>query len=465
MPTTKRALVLGLLIASLPFLGLACKQSVQAPPVTLSLWTVYDNTDALAPIISAFKAAHPNIDIQVRQVRYDDYENELLNAWAEDRGPDIFSLHNTWIGKYVPKIAPLPPTVTLPFTYESGTIKKELVTEMRTIPSITTAQIRDQYIDVVGNDVIRKDAQGAEQVLGLPLSMDTLVMYYNKDILNQAGIATVPTNWQELLSDISKITKVDSQGNIVVSGAALGTATNIPRASDIVSTLMMQNGAIMTDGNGFPTFQDVPPDAADKSYAPGIDALKFYTDFSDPEKLAYSWNDKMPDALEAFSEGRVGFFFGYAYDIPTLKANAPQLRWGLAEIPQISTDHRTNFANYWVETVSKKSAHQAEAWDFIQFATDKDTVQNYLTAAEVPTALRSLIDTQKSDPTLQPFSDELLTAKSWYRGNDVGAAEQAMTDLIENTPAALASQDKGAFGSLVATEVSKISETVRNQPQ
>src|SRR3989338_6549903 len=190
-----------LLLAALPLLGLRCKPRITAQPVKLTYWRVFDDPNSMSEIIAAYKSIHPNVSIEYKKIRYEEYERLFLEALAEDRGPDIFSIHNTWIGKYQSKITPLPKTVTLPFQSIQGTIKKEIITELKTIPTITAANIRKNYLDVVASDVIRiargQDNKTEEQILGLPLSVDTMVLFYNKDILNAAGIATEPGDWNE----------------------------------------------------------------------------------------------------------------------------------------------------------------------------------------------------------------------------------------------------------------------------
>src|SRR3989344_3863328 len=217
-----------LLLAALPLLGLRCKPQVTAQPVKLTYWRVFDDPDSMQEIISAYRAIHPNVNIEYKKIRYEEYERLFLEALAEDRGPDIFSIHNTWIGKYQSKITPLPKTVTLPFQSIQGTFKKEVITELKTIPTVTPAAVRKNFLDVVGSDIIRnvkvEGNKTEEKILGLPLSVDTMVLFYNKDILNAAGIATEPKDWTEFLSDVSRITKFDEQGNILVRGASMGTA-------------------------------------------------------------------------------------------------------------------------------------------------------------------------------------------------------------------------------------------------
>ncbi len=78
-----------------------------------------------------------------------------------------------------------------------------------------------------------------------------------------------------------------------------------------------------------------------------------------------------------------------------------------------------NFANYWVEVVSKKSKHTNEAWDFIHFATNQEQASNYLDKTNKPTAIRAIISKQEiENPELSIFANQTLTAKSWYQGNN-----------------------------------------------
>lgn len=451
-----------LLLTVLPLLGLRCKPQVEAKPVKLTYWRVFDDPDSMSEIVAAYRQIHPNVTIELKKIRYEEYEQLFLEALAEDRGPDIFSLHNSWIGKYQSKITPLPKTVTLPFQSIQGTFKKEKITEMKTIATITPAAVRKNFLDVVADDVIRnvkvEGGKTEEQILGLPLSVDTLVLFYNKDILNAAGIATEPKNWDEFLRDVTRITKFDEEGNIIISGASLGTASNIPRFNDILSALMMQNGAIMTDANNYATFHLVPPTAQDKTSRPGIEALRFYTDFASPSKEAYSWNATMPDALKEFTTGKTAFFFGYAYHIPTIKSQAPQLKWAIAPLPQVNAEHNNvNIANYWVETVSKKTKHPDEAWDFIQFAASAEQAEKYLNKTSKPTALRALVEKQQNIPELEPFAGQLLTAKSWYRGRDAGAMEKAMADMVTG---ALVAVEPGKLEEAVNLAIQRINQTI-----
>jgi len=419
-------------------LGQGCTNApppAAAKPVAITWWTVYDDVDAIQPVINDYRALHPNVSIDMRVLRLDEYESTLVNALAEDRGPDIISLHNTWIPKYQNKLTPIPDSITVPFTSVTGTIKKETVTQLRTKPGLSVKDLKTEFVDQVGSDVIMNapsDAQPSvakDRIFALPIADDALALYYNKDLLNAAGIPEPPVYWDDLQKMIPKLVKQDSQGNIVQSGAALGTAKNVERYSDILSALMMQNGTVMTDNNQV-TFDKTPAALGGRDIPPADSAVTFYTDFANPAKEVYTWNDKQPDSLQAFASGETAFFFGYSYQLPQIAAAAPKLNLGIAALPQIRDNPTVNFSNYWVEGVSKKSVNQNWAWDFLEFAASADEASKYLTAAERPTALRSLIDKQTQDINLSVFASEMLTAKSWYRGKNDAGAEQALSDLI-----------------------------------
>jgi len=462
-----KIITLSLLFIFLLTSGFGCKlvdQKTQEAmkPITLNYWRVWDGPDAFEEIFSAYKALHPFITINYRKLRYDEYENELLNALAEDRGPDIFSIHNTWLKKYKNKITPLPPTTTLAYPITQGTIKKEVIPQLRTTKSLNAKDIKNNFVNIVYRDVaglIFNEAtkKYEEKIYGLPLFVDTLAMYYNKDLFNNAGLAQSPAYWNnEFQQAVKKTTKQDTKGEIIQSGAGLGGSNNIERYSDILSVLMMQNGSVMADDDsGQVLFNKIPPSFKDQSYNPGLEALRFYTDFANPAKEVYSWNKNLDDSLNLFAQGKLAIMFGYSYHLATIRAQAPKLNFAITKLPQIEGNTPVNFANYWVETVSSKSQHLNEAWDFIQFATKAEQAKTYLDKAKRPTALRALINEQIDDDDMGVFAEQVLTAKSWYHGADSAAAEKMFAEMID---AAVLGQDK--IETLINLAASKVQQTM-----
>lgn len=434
-----------LLISSL-FLATGCTKGGSSSAisayksVTLEYWSVWNDESDIKPLINAYRSLHPNVSIKYNKYRFDEYENKLLEAMAEDRGPDVFSIHNTWVKKYQSRLTPSPASVSLPVKYMTGTVKKEEVVEFRATKLLNANDVEKTFLDVVAGDVVlyqnigdEKTPNFVKKVYGLPLSVDTLVLYYNRDLLNNAGIITPPETWTEFSEQVKKITKIDKDtGEIILSGAAIGAADNVLRSFDILSLLMMQNLAPMVDSRGRAAFDKTPNQYPDIKIPPALGALDFYVQFASPLYEGYSWNSEMPNSLDAFIKGQTAFFFGYSYNREEIASKAPKMNFKIAPVPQVGDDQKVNYANYWVETVSNKTEQEAYAWDFIKFITDEKNVEAYLDQTNKPTALRStkLINKQLADPEMEAFADQLLTAKSWYKGYNATAAEEAFKEMI-----------------------------------
>lgn len=432
--------------------------SVQIKPITLNYWRVDGDATVLAEIIDAYRKIHPNVEIAVTSFPASDYEQKLVEALAEDRGPDLFSLPNVKLLEWQTRLLPLPKETAVPTRTVNQ--QKQVVTVNRKTTSLTIRQLLIDYVEAVGKDVIlmappAKEGTAPEQkIYGLPLSLDTLALYYNKDLLKNAAIERPPTTWNEFANQAAALTLFDEDGNLKQSGGAIGTGTNVRHSFELLSAIMAQNGAVMADDGGDPTFHQMPEGREGKT-PPGFEALIFYTGFATQGSRNYCWDAAFPDSLEAFVTGKTAFYFGLPGDAAAISARAPKLNVGIAKLPQIDTAKPYNVARYPVEVVSKKTKNPNEAWDFIQFAANPDRVTSYLLAAKRPTALRALIDQQVTNPDSGVFAEQVLTAESWYRGYDFDKAEQVFNEMIDGAFTA----DQRDYGNLLNEAASTISST------
>jgi multiple sugar transport system substrate-binding protein len=438
--------------------GLSACKAGKATPITITYWKVYDEKSNFSELINLYQKQNPYISIQYKTFTAAEYEEELINALAEDRGPDIFSIQTAWTHEYQPKIAPLPEKIKIFQTFESGTIKKMTYSGVATKNSLTVRNVKELFPDVVSDNQIIDN-----KIYGLPLSLDSMALFYNRDLLNNAGITAPPVTWDEFVSQVTRLTKLDEDGNIISAGAAIGTADNVSRSTDLLSLLMMQSGLPMTDNLGYANFHKNPATYSGEGLL-ASSALNFYNSFAAPSTEVYTWDSDMPNSRQAFIEGRTAFYFGYAYDIPAIQTQGKKIKFDITPMPQQSAN-AVNFANYWVETVSKKSKNMNEAWDFITYITaNADNNKKYLTAAnrlnqQKPVALRSLIQWQSELAgvnLLLPFDEQLLTSKSWYKGKDPSAAENILKTLITNNLLGVDKTEK-----LIGTAVSQLNQTLQ----
>jgi len=389
-------------------------RSPDSQKYTLTVWGNFDNKDAFDKIISDYKKVNRNCVIKYIQKDYLEYEGDLVSALASGQGPDIFYIHNSWLPKHKKKIAPMPQLIEgkekdfnyyIPYDYQNKI-----------------------FVDVAAQDFIDD-----EKIYAIPLYVDTLAIFWNKDIFNKDGIPKPPQTWEEFIELVPKMTKLDEKENIVQSAVAMGgTSDNINRATDILSALMLQGGTEIVDVKRKKVVFQNSVRVGNKDISPGEQALQFYTDFSNPLKKVYTWNKDMHYSIDAFYEGKTAMMINYAYNISTIKQKASRLDFSVAPFPQPENIAvPITYPSYWGVTVAAATERQKEAWDFLMFMSQAENMKEYLKITKHPTARRDLITWQKAvNPELIVFLEQALTAKSWYQPDNL-AVDQIFDDMLK----------------------------------
>jgi ABC-type glycerol-3-phosphate transport system substrate-binding protein len=425
-------LVLFLAAGVLVFSGCGCKPTVNKYKVNLEIWGVMDDSDAYLEIFKKYAELNPNIgEINYKKQRIETYEKDLIDALASGKGPDIFLINNMWLSTFSNKIVAAP---------------KEILTEQK---------FRKDFVDVCANDFIVE-----KNVFAVPLSVNSLALYYNKDLFNAAGIVAPPKTWDEFLRSATRITKIDSVGEINPSGAAMGTTYNVNRSTDILSMLMLQSEVQMRDEKKRVSFG---------SDINAREALSFYTQFAKIGSPNFSWNPRLHYSIDAFSEGTVAMMLNYSWQIPVIKNKSPKLNFAIADVPQANLNSPVGYANYWGYAVASNKIIEVdprsklapvtndirvmEAWKFLTYLTTKaeaqtvsptsstavvkkpasvfDPAEKYLEKTKQPAARRDLIEKQKSDVDLGVFAKGNLIARSWMQKDPV-ATESIFGEMIDN---------------------------------
>jgi ABC-type glycerol-3-phosphate transport system substrate-binding protein len=374
------------------------RKSLTGGAVVIKVWGVFDNERDYEEIFRAFKRQY-GAGVKFYQKDITTYEKDLLDALAAGSGPDVFMINNAWLPRFKEKLTPAQPS--------------------QFSPQI----IKDFYPQVVESDFVLDN-----KVWAVPLSVDTLALFYNRDLLDSAGIPFPPTTWEEVEKITPRLTKIGPGGIIEQSAISMGTAYNINRASDILAALMFQSGSPIVDRS---ELQAVFNRVTSGSYSPGYYALKFYLRFSNPSDVLYTWNTEQHYSIDAFSEGTLAMMLNYSYHIPTIRKKGPFINFSVAPMPQPKDrTQRVDYANYWGFAVSKQSKHKDLSWKFISFITERENAQKYMRKSGRPPARRDLIQEVINEPALGVFAKQALTARSWFQG-DSNEAEDILNSMIE----------------------------------
>lgn len=173
---------------------------------TVVLWGT-TKTETMSPLLDEFSTANPTFVVKYVQKSRDAFDQDLLEALATGAGPDLFFLADDLAFHYANKIFTIP--------YQSYPL----------------ASFKNAF---AGAGEIFLTSKG---ILAFPISIDPLVMYYNRSILDANGVVYPPVFWDEISALAPILTKKDNSNKIIKSAVALGHFSNILHAKDIISAL------------------------------------------------------------------------------------------------------------------------------------------------------------------------------------------------------------------------------------
>ncbi len=350
---------------------------------TLTYWGLWEPEAVMNGIISEWEKNHPNIKVNYVKQDKEDYRARLQSAFSRNEGPDVFRFHQTWVPMLKEDLAPVPQSTA----DELG--------------------LEENYFSIV-----KESLSQSGEYYGLPLMVDALALYYNKDLLTAANLS-VPRTWWGL-EEVAKKLTVRAQEQITTGGVALGTVNNVDHWSDIIGLMIYQNGG-----------DPARPDSLVE------DVLKYYLKFKTVNRV---WDEAMPNSTLAFATGKLAFYFGPSWRVFNIIEANPNLNFGVAEVPQLplvegadweeaeaGNEELTDigWSSFWAEGVWNKSKNQQAAWEFLSFLSSEETMKKLYTAQSQLREFgeiypRKKLASQIDNPLVQPFVEETKTSKTWY---------------------------------------------------
>lgn len=340
----------------------------------LNVWGI-DDPVFFETAIKAFTDDFPGVEIIYKEVEEENYEQYLIDSLAAGVGPDIFMFRSDWIGRHRNKIVSAPEKV------------------------LTIDQFQNIFPQVVIQDFVVDS-----KIYASPLFIDTLVLFYNKDLFDIRGIALPPNNWVSFQNTIRR----------GVGASFGGPSPRVARAGDILNALMMQFGAdLRLQNKSFVVFG-----------AGGTSAINTYTSVSSPAVDTYT----------GFAREQIGMIIDFQSAKSKINSLNPNLNFNVAPLPQFNTLTPVVPAKYYGLAVSHQSDSPLVAWEFINFITTNVRVaENYLIVSNRPPALRSLIQTYIGTPSHGVFASQALIARSWnmpHREEVLGIFNQMIQSIL-----------------------------------
>lgn len=336
---------------------------------------------ALSQELSTLKRELPAISLTYQEKSKASFESELVNALATAEGPDIIIFPSGFVLKQKDKFFLIPETF------------------------LTERNFRDTFVD--GSELLIFE----DGILGLPLTVDPLILYWNRDLFRNEGISAPPKTWDEFLVSSQALTKIDAAGNIIQSGAALGLSANIENLREIISLLVLQAGNPIVERE---SQKVVLTKKISGSLQPAENSVRFFTEFSNPQKASYSWSPAQPNSREAFARGDLAMYFGFGSEIQDIIDTNPHLNFDISSVPQIRGGKVTlTFGKFTSIGITRQSKSPEAAFQVLKFFTERKQLRALAQSLKTASARRDLLSERADDPTLEVIWREAVRFQSW----------------------------------------------------
>jgi multiple sugar transport system substrate-binding protein len=289
-------------------------------PEGLKFWT--------DTIIKKFEEENPGIKVTYEDAEAPDYADKLYTMAVAGEAPDAFFIW--WSGGMMEK---------------GQLLQLDEYFDKEYMADFFPGNIAGQVLD--------------GKLYGVPKYISTVCLGYNKDILDEAGVA-VPDGtwtWDKYLDAIKKCTKRDADGNVTQWGTYV--------SQDYLPHYVWMNGGEWMNGDLFGT---KPLFAEPK----GVEALKYNYDFIyDKEPVSARPGDIADhDWSNVFSTGRVAFMESHSWTVTNyLREN--NFKWGFTDMVNGPDGKKAGLTFTNGYSIFQGTKHVPESVKLVKFLTDK----------------------------------------------------------------------------------------------
>ena len=392
------------------------------PPITI--WGTFPKDKFDLYVSKVNQTLQSPLSITYVEEKPESFLNDFIAALARGNGPDVI---------LVPSDALLPSEDKLTVIPYSAYPQRTFI---------------DTYIDEA------RVYLSPNGILGIPFSVDPMVMYWNRDTFNAAGIATPPKYWGDFVTLNKKLTQKTDNGTITTSAIALGDFSNVTNAREILGSLLLQTGNPITRFDQYGAVESALSPASEKTPIP---AVTYFTQAVDPSNANYSWNHSWTDSKTAFVSGKLATYFGFASELFNLRAKNPNLNFDVAAFPQLKNGGvPAVYGKLYAFSIVKQSQKAQPAFQIITTITQPTYLMNLSNDLYLPSVDRAIIAMGSSDPYITLFNSAALIARTWLDA-DPNTSRQIFGNMIQ----AITSGQKQVYQAVV--DASEQYQAVINQ--
>lgn len=299
----------------------------------VSIWGTVPEA-AFSELLRQISLTDPNYkNVTYRYIAPESFDSTFVNALADQTPPDLVFLAHERLVEHRTRLQTI--------SYDSFPMR----------------DFRSLYID--GAEIFAL----SDGIYAMPVAVDPLLLYWNRDIFANSGLLKAPTTWEEVVNQtVPTFTVRDASRNINRAAIALGEYSNIKNAFPVLSMLLMQGGsALVTENNSLYQVR-LNESVGQGNTQPFVNVATFFTNFNNPNNTLYSWNVSLRPDTEMFLSEDLAVYFGLASEARSIAARNPNLSFDVAEVPQrASATVKRNYGIFYGLAVPKAAKNKLGA--------------------------------------------------------------------------------------------------------
>ena len=354
-----------LMLSAIVFVSLlsACgSQSASPQKVTFSVFGDPAEYAAYESLVAAFSAAHPEIEIELQHIPgQSDYRQRLATAFSSGEPPDVMLLNYRRFGTFAAQ-GGLEPLVT--YLEKSDVIHEA-----------------DFFAPAINS--FKLDGQ----LWCIPQNVSSLVVYYNKDLFDAAGVPYPSDDWtwDDFLAAARALT-LDTNSDGTIDQYGVGIEPSIFRLAPFI----WQAGGELVDNQEKPTRLTIDTPEA-------LAAFQWFVDLQVKEHVVPdAVSESAEDGESRFLNGRLAMYFNSRRGVPTYRT-ITSFTWDVAPLPQGETAASILHSDGYC--MAQATQNKDAAWTFIEFA---NSAEGQTLVATSGRTVPSLVSVASSEAFLAP---------------------------------------------------------------
>lgn len=305
------------------------KEATSSSGQTEISYAIWDSGQepGIRKIADKFEEKNPNIKVNIQVISWDSYWTMLEAGATGGSLPDTFWMHSNEI-----------------YRYGSNEMLMDLTER---ISSSSDVQL-DNYPDGLNQIYNINDKQYA-----IPKDYDTIGLWYNKKMFDEAGIAYPDESWDwsTLKENAKKLTKDD--------GSQYGFLAPLINQEGYYNFVYQNGGEIIKDKkSGY-------------DQAKTIEGIKYYFDFVKDKVSPEVTEDKK--RVEFLQNGQVAMGLFGSWNLASFKDNDYiRENFDVAVLPKSDTGKRATIFNGLGNAIAANTKNPDEAWKWVEFLSSQE---------------------------------------------------------------------------------------------